>query len=448
MKKNILLFLAMHLCLTSCKSLTEVNGTVKPAYTRQAVLYEVNIRQYTPEGTFNAFAQHLPYLKKLGVDILWLMPIHPISELNRKGELGSYYAVQDYKAVNPEFGTLADFKSLVQQAHDLDMRIIIDWVANHTGCDHAWVTDHPTWYEYDELGNLASPLDWTDTYSLNYDNKDMRAAMIDAMCYWVKEVGIDGYRCDVASMVPTDFWRSVRKQLDSVKPVFMLAESSEADLTANAFDMVYNWPAMFLFEEVVKGKKTAQEIGNLVSKQLRKFPSDTYFMNHITNHDRNSWDGTEFERLGNGVEAFAALTYVMPGMPLIYTGQEVGLRDRIPFFTKYDGYTQEENNTFQFYSRLNQLKKSQPALAAGKVGGQWAVYKTTAPRQVLFCGRELLDKEVIYVANLSDEKVVFDVKDEVPEGAFVEYFYGNVIDFSDTETMVLEPWQYGIYIRK
>lgn len=447
MKKYILYCFALLMGLVSCVDCQQNKGTDKVRYSRDAVLYEVNVRQYTPEGTFNAFAAHLPYLKTLGVDILWLMPIHPISELNRKGELGSYYAVQDYKAVNPEFGTLEDLKSLVNQAHDLGMHVIIDWVANHTGCDNAWVIDHPTWFEYDGDGNLVSPMDWTDTYSLNYDNKDMRAAMIDAMKYWLTAADIDGFRCDVASMVPTDFWNQARKELDAVKPVLMLAESSEPDLTVAAFDILYNWPAMFLFEEVVRGRRTAEDVAELITNQVKNFPHDTYFMNHITNHDRNTWDGTEFERLGMAVTAFAGLSYVLPGMPMIYTGQEVGLRDRIPFFTKYEGYTQEANSMFEFYASLNHIKHSEPALAAGVVGGKWAVYKTTAPRQVLFCGRELSGKEVLYIGNLSDEKAFFEVKGEVPSGIFYEYFDGNSIDFTEDNSLVLEPWEWAIYVR-
>lgn len=448
MKRILLALSTLMLAFTACDDCNSAIGTEKVDYSRNAVLYEVNIRQFTPEGTFNAFANHLPYLKALGVDIIWLMPIHPISELNRKGELGSYYAVQDYMAVNPEFGTLDDFKSLVKQTHDLGMHIIIDWVANHTGCDHAWVTDHPSWYDYDTYGQLVSPMDWTDTYSLNYDNKDMQKAMIDAMKFWVEEVGIDGYRCDVASMVPTNFWDEVRSELDKIKPVFMLAESSESDLTVCAFDMLYNWPAMFLFEEVVAGKKKAKDVAELISMQQRKYPVDTYFMNHVTNHDRNTWDGTEFERLGAGLDAFVALTYVMPGMPLIYTGQEVGLNERIPFFTKYPGYQQEKNNTYYYYARLNELKHLQPALLAGEVGGKWTVYSTTENDKVLFCGRELSGKEVLYIGNLSGEKVFFNVKTAVPGGEFVEWLTGTEINITDSMSFTLNPWQYGIYVRK
>lgn len=447
MKRILLILSTLLFVLTACNDCNGSNGTNKVDYSRNAVLYEVNIRQFTPEGTFNAFAAHLPYLKALGVDVIWLMPIHPISELNRKGELGSYYAVQDYKAINPEFGTLDDFKSLVKQAHNLGMHVIIDWVANHTGCDHAWVSENPTWYEFDDYGQLLSPMDWTDTYSLNYDNKDMQMAMIDAMKFWVSEADIDGYRCDVASMVPIEFWNAARCELDKIKPVFMLAESSEADLTVSAFDMLYNWPAMFTFEEVVNGKKTAKELADLITLQQRKYPTDTYFMNHITNHDRNTWDGTEFERLGDAVYAFAGLTYIMPGMPLIYTGQEVGLKDRIPFFTKYPGYTQETNSVFEFYASLNHIKHNEPALAAGVVGGKWTVYNTTAPNQVLFCGRELSGREVLYIANLSNEKAFFEIKSNVPSGIFYEYFDGESIDFTQATSLVLEPWQWAIYMR-
>lgn len=448
MKKLLIVCMALCLVFSACGNCNKANGTDKVAYSRNAVIYEVNIRQYTPQGTFSAFAEHLPYLKELGVDILWLMPIFPISELNRKGELGSYYAVSDYKAVNPEFGNMDDFKALVKQAHSLGMRVILDWVANHTGCDHEWVVKNPAWYEYDTLGQFVSPMDWTDTYSLNYNNMDMQAAMIDALEFWVKEADIDGYRCDVASMVPTQFWDEVRISLDKIKPVFMLAESSEPDLTVKAFDMVYNWPAMFLFDDLVIKYKKVSAIAELIASQQRKFPKDAYFMNHITNHDRNSWDGTEYERLGNGVEAFAALTYVMPGMPLIYTGQEVGLRDRIPFFTKYNGYTQEKNDTYKFYQHLNKLKHEQPALLAGSIGGDWQVYKTTAPNQVLFCARELSGKEVLYMANLTDQPAFFEIEDEVPGGQFVEWFGGNITGFEKGMSLTLDPWQYGIFVRQ
>ena len=303
-------------------TLTEV---IHPDWTRNAVIYEVNLRQYTKEGTIKAFEAHLPRLKELGVDILWFMPIHPISEKNRKGELGSYYAVKDYKAVNPEFGTLEDFKAMIDNAHKAGFKVVIDWVPNHSGCDNAWVTEHPDWYVKNEEGKMYGPYDWTDVYKFDYSNKEMRAGMLDAMKFWVN-LGVDGFRCDVAGEVPTDFWDETRPALDSIKPVFMLAEASKPELAKKAFDMSYNWPMKDLFNEItatqginkraradVKYDKNAESIDSLLAEQAVTYPGDTYMMNMITNHDLNSWEGTEYDRYGKGVDAFAVLTYTLPG---------------------------------------------------------------------------------------------------------------------------------------
>jgi glycosidase len=231
-------------------------GVFHPEWSKNATIYEVNVRQYTKEGTFKAFAEHLTRLRQMGVDILWFMPIHPISEKNRKGTLGSYYAVQDYKAVNPEFGTLEDFKSVVDQAHDMGFKVLIDWVANHTGWDNQWIKDHPEWYKKDSTGNMIAPFDWTDVAQLDYGNQEMREAMIDALSYWVSEADIDGYRCDVAGMVPVDFWANAREQLNEIKPVFMLAEDeSEIALLEEAFNMNYGWEFHHIMNGIAKGKK-------------------------------------------------------------------------------------------------------------------------------------------------------------------------------------------------
>ena len=299
---------------------------VHPEWSENAVIYEVNLRQYTPEGTVGAFARHLPRLKELGADILWFMPVHPISEKERKGTLGSYYAVADYKAFNPEFGTMDDFKAMVSKAHEMGFKVIIDWVPNHTGCDNRWVAEHPDWYVHDEDGELVSPYDWTDVYKLDYTNSEMRKAMSDAMAFWLREADIDGFRCDVAGEVPTDFWDDTRKQLETVKPdIFMLAEASKPELQKNAFDMGYNWPMKDLFNaiaatsgqntyrrpdssSVIYPEKHAIDIDTLLAKQSIEYPAGTYMMNMITNHDLNSWEGTEFERLGNLTRAMAVLT--------------------------------------------------------------------------------------------------------------------------------------------
>ena len=462
---GLFIVLALFSC-TSKKANTSGNllsGVSHPEWSRNAVIYEVNLRQYTQEGTIKAFQDHLPQLKELGVDILWLMPVNPISKLNRKGKLGSYYAVQNYKEVNPEFGTIADLKEMVKKAHEMGFKVILDWVANHTGCDNVWVKEHPDWYLKDSLGKIVSPFDWTDTYKLDYTNKEMRAAMTDAMKFWVKEYDVDGYRCDVAFEVPTDFWDNVRKELDFIKPVFMLAEAEKPELTEKAFDMGYNWPLKDLMTKIVKGSgaekaqyvhkkattdslvKTvtaAAEIDKLLAHQDSVFPKDAYLMNHITNHDLNSWEGTEFVRLGDGVKAFAVLTYTLKGMPLIYTGQEVGMNRAFKFFEKDKAPDWTKNEMFAFYKKLNELKHSQAALAAGEKGGEMVRFLTYSPNIYVFA-RKLPDSEVLVYLNLSKEPATLSFKDEAPKGDFTDYFVGK----KTTLPTSMAPWEYKVFVK-
>ena len=413
-------------------------------WTRNAVIYEVNVRQYTKEGTFAAFEQHLPRLKELGVDVLWFMPIHPISEKNRKGTLGSYYAVEDYKAVNPEYGTKEDFKRLVDKAHEAGFKVILDWVANHTGCDNVWLSDHPDWYVKDEAGNPKSPYDWTDTYELNYDNKDMRAAMTDALKYWVTDFNIDGYRCDMAHEVPTDFWNDVRPALDSIKPVFMLAESENYDLLEHAFDANYSWELMHMMADVNKGTKTAEDIQAYVQKLDTLMCPDGYKMNFLTNHDENSWNGTEFERYGKGVETFAVLTYTLNGMPMIYTGQEVGLKKRLSFFEKDMVPSWTANATTAFYKKLNELKHTHPALRAGEIGGKLRFYTSSAGKDILIYSREAAGKEIMVMLNLSGKNVTYQSNDALNRDNYVDYFSGKK---GDKLPNTLKAWEYKVFTR-
>ncbi|MDZ7741384.1 MAG: alpha-amylase family glycosyl hydrolase [Bacteroidota bacterium] len=342
---------------TDNKKTAEYNGTFHyPEWSRDDVIYEVNIRQYTPEGTFKAFEEHLPRLKEMGVDILWLMPVHPIGEKNRKGSLGSYYSVKDYLAVNPEFGTKEDFRSLVGKAHELGMYVILDWVANHTAWDNVWVEEHPAWYVKDSSGNFISPFDWTDVIKLDYDNAGMRRAMKDALLYWVKEENIDGYRCDVAGEVPIDFWNEASAELYAVKPVFMLAEAELPEHHEKAFNMSYAWEMHHVMNEVAKGNENANKIQEVLDKNMARFPQGAYRMYFTSNHDENSWNGTVYERMGDAAETFAALTYVLPGMPLIYSGQEAGLDKRLLFFEK-DSISWDEMKLLDFYTRLNEIKE-------------------------------------------------------------------------------------------
>lgn len=355
-----------------------------PEWSRNAVIYEVNVRQATPQGTFEALMPHLDRLKDLGVDILWFMPIHPISEEQRKGKLGSYYAVRDYKGINPEFGNIDDFRRLVKAAHEKGMKVIIDWVPNHSGCDNAWVKDHPDWYARDDKGRMFGPYDWTDVYKFDYSNPELRAAMTDAMQFWLREADIDGFRCDVAGEVPVDFWNENRPKLEQVKSdIFMLAEAPNPELMEHAFDMDYNWPMKDLFSAIAatSGQYTfkdangntktfepahATDIFKQLDHEAATYPADSYMMNMITNHDLNSWEGTEFERLGNLQEAFAALIYTLPGMPLIYTGQETGMNRAFEFFEKDKAPDWDNPGKYtDLYKKLNTLKHSRKELAAG-----------------------------------------------------------------------------------
>jgi glycosidase len=304
-------------------------------WSKNSNIYEVNIRQYTPEGTFAAFENHMPRLKEMGVDILWLMPIHPISEKNRKGTMGSYYAVADYQKTNPEFGTLNDLKHLVSTAHEMGMKVIIDWVANHTGWDNWLISEHADWYTSDSTGNIICPLntDWSDVADLNYDVPEMREYMIQSLEYWVKEANIDGYRCDVAGMVPIDFWVDARTRLDAIKPLFMLAEH-EGKEVLEAFDMIYAWEFHHIMNGIAKGEKTISDIDAYYAKIDTIFDVEDYLMTFTSNHDENSWNGTAFERMGDAVECMAVFSATVPGMPLIYSGQEDELNKRLKFFEK------------------------------------------------------------------------------------------------------------------
>lgn len=453
MKNKLFLFIAAIAIVSySCKPKPQAENTDQPQekctvshldWTRKAVIYEVNVRQYTKEGTFAAFEQHLPRLKELGVDVLWFMPVHPISEKNRKGTLGSYYAVKNYKEINPEFGNKEDFKRLVDKAHEMGFKVILDWVANHTGCDNVWTTEHPDWYVKDASGNFQSPYDWTDTYELDYDNKDMRAGMVDAMKYWISDFNIDGYRCDMAHEVPTDFWNDVRKQLDSIKPVFMLAESENYDLLEHAFDANYSWELMHMMADVNKGEKSAEDIAAYIEKMDTIKCPDAYKMNFLTNHDENSWNGTEFERYGKGVEAFAVLTYTLNGMPMIYTGQEVGLKKRLSFFEKDMVPSWTENATTKFYKKLNELKHTNNALLAGE-GGEFRRYQTSANKELLIFSRSQGGKEIMVMLNLSNKNISYTSNDALNRHGYTDFFTGKTVENVPTN---LKAWEYRVLVK-
>jgi glycosidase len=387
-------------------------------WSRDASIYEVNVRQFSPEGTLLAVEQQLPRLSRMGVDIVWLMPVQPIGVKNRKGTLGSYYSVRDYKAVNPEFGTLADLKHLVDEAHKLGLHVILDWVANHTAWDHAWVQAHPDWYKKNEKGEIVSFVydngkelePWTDVVGLDDRQRELWPAMIDAMAFWVRETGIDGFRCDVASLVPIPFWEQAREELTRIKPLFFLAESDDPELQRKAFDMTYDWALFDTLRAVAKGTTDAAAIRTWLEKPKKQYPEDAYRMLFTGNHDTNAWTGSDAELYGPAFRAAAVLAATLPGMPLVYGGQEAYYEKRLAFFEK-DPIDWKRLSQAGFYRALLRLKKRNPALRNGAQGGPVEWLETGEP-SVLAYRRERDGESVTVAVNLSGQQRQFMVGEQ------------------------------------
>jgi len=426
----------------------EISAVNHPEWSMNANIYEVNVRQYTPEGTFEAFAEHLERLEDMGVDILWFMPIQPIGEKNRKGSLGSYYSIKDYTAANPEFGTLADFQQIVDEAHARGMYVILDWVANHTAWDHYWTETNPDFYETDEDGNFHPPNeDWSDVLQLDYENEALRDAMIGEMRFWVEEIGIDGFRCDVAYLVPTEFWNRARQELESVKEVYMLAEAEHPELHHHAFEAGYGWALHHIMNDVAAGDQTVADIDAYFQEEAKDgFPYGAYKMYFITNHDENSWAGTEFDRLGDGVEAFAVFTATIPGTILIYSGQEAGFDRMLEFFEK-DQIDWGDYKYHEFYKKLLHLKRENKALWNGDFGGEMIRVHTNYDEQVFSFVREEDGDKVFVVLNLSDEALDVDFEGDAFAGQYNELFTEENVDIDAGFTMSLEPWGYYLFYR-
>ncbi len=410
-----------------------------------AVIYEANIRQYSEEGSFKEFAKDIPVLKELGIKILWIMPVYPISTTKSKGSLGSYYAVSDYTKVNPEFGTIEDFRELVKTAHDNGIYVILDWVANHTGWDHVWLKQHPEFYTKNEKGEITHTpdTDWTDVADLNYDNIAMRAEMIEAMKYWVKEEGVDGFRCDVAGMVPIDFWNQAIAELKKIKPVFMLAEGWEPELMKNGFDMGYGWDTHHIMNHIAKAENTVAAWDKRMKQVDSLYAADDILMNFTSNHDENSWNGTVHERMGAAKELFAALSYLTPGMPLIYSGQEYDMDKRLLFFDK-DTISKKKGVFYPLYKKLGKLKNENPALHGGKYAASYTRIKTSKDDKVLAFKREKDGNTVIFIANMTKESVTFTGRFE---GEFKNYISGTSFKGRQDQKHEFAPWQYYILIK-
>lgn len=427
-----------------------------------AVIYEANIRQYSNSGHFDEFTKDIPQLKQLGVKIIWLMPVFPISETKRKatgGEdskfasdfpedeqskyLGSYYAVTDFTKINPEFGTIEDFRNLVKTAHENGMYVILDWVPNHTGWDHTWIKTNPEYYTQDEDGNIIYPegTDWTDVADLNYDNKDMRKEMIADMQYWLKEEGIDGFRCDVAASVPTDFWQEAIPQLRSTKAIFMLAEAWEPELAKDdLFDMVYSWDTHHAMNDIAQGKKGLEAWKERLSQINALYEKDDIMMNFVTNHDENSWNGTIEERMKDAAPLMTAFSYTIPGMPLIYSGMEYDLNHRLKFFEK-DLIPKTKQKMWPLLEKLGHLKNTNPALNGGKNAASYTNLETSNDKVLAF-QRSKNESVLTFIGNFSDKEQNLNAP---LKGSFTDYMSGENIEMND-QNIVLKPWEFIILI--
>lgn len=403
--RKVFFFALVAICFASCAEQTNLRH---PKWAYDATIYELNTRQATPEGTFQAAESLLPTLKDNGIDIIWVMPCQPIGQITRKGSLGSYYSIIDYCAINPEFGTRADFEHFLKKAHKMGFKVILDWVANHTAPDSEW-TKNEGWHYRDSLGNLMVQYDWTDISKLNYDNQDMRDAMLKAMHWWMDSIGIDGFRCDVAGEVPTDFWNWAMADLRQTHPdMFTLAEDEDKadELTETAFDMYYGWTLHKLMNGVAQGKNTVQDLWDYFAKADTTIRPEAIRMNFISNHDENSWAGTEQERMGDAVKLFAAFCYVVPGMPMIYTGQLSGNHHRLEFFEKDTIDTDEAYSQAELYKNLNAMRERNKALFSPEVGAP--MERIACDNDAIFAcrrykqGKHVMN-EVIAVMNMSDQ---------------------------------------------
>jgi len=436
-------------CSNHSTNNTETSGVVDsatidghPAWIEQGNVYEVNVRQYTPEGTFRAFEKSLDRLKDMGVQTLWFMPLNPISVKDRKGPLGSYYAVSDYKGVNPEYGTMDDWKSLVKNAHDKGFKVIIDWVPNHTGADHPWLTSHPEFYKRDSITHQPlSPFDWTDVRQLDFTNHEMFDSMTAAMEFWVRETDIDGFRCDHVEEFQKDFWKQCIPKLRSMKNLFLLSENNAPWVYATGFDATYPWDAFNTMKLIAKGQRPAFSLDSVLKKEDSTYPKSAIRLYFTSNHDENSWNRADFQTMPGPIHApFAVLTQTFNhSVPLIYSGQEEPFLDSVSFFYK-DTITFGKYQRAPFYKTLLQLRKENPALAAN---APFIKLRTDKEPSIYAYERGGTSNKVLVILNLSGAQQNFKWVDQPSEKQWNNVFGGNPETIKDT--FGLQPWGYAVY---
>ena len=415
-----------------------------PEWIQQGNIYEVNTRQYTPEGTFKAFEKHLSRLKKMGVQTLWFMPICPIGEQDRKGSLGSYYAISNYTKVNPEFGNMSDWKNLVKKCHEMGFKVIIDWVANHTSPDHSWATSHSDFYVKDSTGKLLSPFDWTDARKLNYSNPKLVDSMISSMKFWVRESDLDGFRCDVAEEVPAAFWQRATGELRRMKQLFFLAEGEKPWLHKAGFNATYTWSVFNVMKDIVAGKKPANSLDTILAKNQTEFDRKDLRMYFTSNHDENSWNQADFGTTPGASHApFAVFTQTMDhSVPLIYSGQEEPFLRAVRFFDK-DTIDFKDYARSSFYKTLLSLREKNAALGAY---AKYEKLKSNDDSRIFAYFKMNADKKILVILNLNAEEGTAELIDKRIEGKATELFTGVAKTFDKKCNASLKPWGYKVFV--
>lgn len=427
--------------------MTEHIRHAHPEWSYSAVLYEMNVRQLTPEGTLKAAEAKLEFLRSIGIDAVWLMPIYPIGQEQRKGSLGSYYSIADYCAVNPEFGSMADFDSFIAKAHALGIKVLIDWVANHTSRDAVWLRTKPAdWYEREADGAAKVPWDWTDTAKLDYSNRAVWRGQIEAMRFWVERHDIDGFRCDMAMLMPIEFWQEASAVLRAVKPdIFMLAEAEELNLFDRAFDMGYAWEIHHMMCDIAKGARRVWDLRNTLYADREKYPPRAMRMMFTSNHDENTWSGSEFTRFGDALDVMTALTFLWEAaMPLIYTGQEIGFDRSFAFFDRDPIVDYRPDRHTELYRRFVALKHGEKALQAGERGGRMIEIENNAKDCIMTFVREMDDSRVVALLNLSPYTIHADFNTGIYAGRYIDAMSGEETELPAHVERDMAPWSYTV----
>ncbi len=414
----------------------------QPVWSKNAVIYQVNTRQFSEAGNFSGVEKGLEHIKSMGADIVWLMPVHPIGQKHRKGKLGSPYSVRDYFTVNTEFGNESDFSSLVNRAHELDMKIILDWVPNHSAWDNPLVEAHPEWYAKDHHGNFRpSPWwDWHDIIEFDYSQEGLRTYMLDAMSYWVKTFDIDGFRCDVAGYVPNDFWEEAKVRLESIKPVFLLAEWESRELHEKAFNMTYAWSWNETLHGIAKQGWPLDKLRKYYSWNERAWPDNAYRMTFVSNHDKNAWDGTQSDQFGEALVGTIMLSVLGEGVPLIHNGQEAGESKQLAFFER-DPIKWQAHAIGDLYRRLISWKKQVPALWNGPYGATMIQIPNSQMKSVFSFVRQKNTEKVFVLINFSDTSHWLEFNDDLCEGNYIDMLSGEKRKVRTGKAYKIDAWQ-------